>query len=71
MKVYLFSLSLFTTVSGFAPLSLFNSPKISSPLFMAEDEKAAPLVSGEELEMMLTEWEQPLVVDAYATWYVM
>jgi hypothetical protein len=34
---------------------------------MAE-EKAAPLVSGENLEMMLQEWDQPLVVDAYATW---
>jgi hypothetical protein len=34
---------------------------------MAE-EKAAPLVSGEQLEIMLTEWDQPLVVDAYATW---
>jgi thiol-disulfide isomerase/thioredoxin len=30
--------------------------------------KAAPLVTGEELEMMLTEWDTPLVVDAYATW---
>ena len=33
-----------------------------------EEQKAAPLVSGEELELMLTDWEQPLVVDAYATW---
>ena len=24
-------------------------------------------VTGEELEMMMQEWEQPLVVDAYAT----
>ena len=39
-------------------------------LFMAEgsEAKEAKLVSGEELEMMLTEWDQPLVVDAYATW---
>eukprot|EP00525_Craspedostauros_australis_P008910 CAMPEP_0198116428 /NCGR_PEP_ID=MMETSP1442-20131203/12245_1 /TAXON_ID= /ORGANISM="Craspedostauros australis, Strain CCMP3328" /LENGTH=176 /DNA_ID=CAMNT_0043774241 /DNA_START=111 /DNA_END=641 /DNA_ORIENTATION=+ len=40
-------------------------------LRMAEDdgeEKAAPLVSGEQLEMLMTEWDQPLVVDAYATW---
>ncbi|GKZ00694.1 hypothetical protein MPSEU_001021500 [Mayamaea pseudoterrestris] len=34
----------------------------------SEDTKAAPLVSGEELEVMLQEWELPLVVDAYATW---
>ena len=33
-----------------------------------EKEKAAPMVSGEELEMMLTEWDTPLVVDCYATW---
>jgi hypothetical protein len=37
---------------------------------MLSAEKAAPLVTGEELEKMLTEWDQPLVVDAYATWYV-
>lgn len=30
--------------------------------------KAAKMVKGEELETMLQEWEQPLVVDAYATW---
>jgi hypothetical protein len=35
---------------------------------MVEETKAAPLVSGEELEIMLTEWDQPLVVDAYATY---
>eukprot|EP00568_Trieres_chinensis_P013599 CAMPEP_0183306362 /NCGR_PEP_ID=MMETSP0160_2-20130417/10802_1 /TAXON_ID=2839 ORGANISM="Odontella Sinensis, Strain Grunow 1884" /NCGR_SAMPLE_ID=MMETSP0160_2 /ASSEMBLY_ACC=CAM_ASM_000250 /LENGTH=177 /DNA_ID=CAMNT_0025469717 /DNA_START=53 /DNA_END=586 /DNA_ORIENTATION=+ len=34
----------------------------------ATEEKAAPMVTGEELEIMLTEWDQPLVVDAYATW---
>lgn len=32
-------------------------------------EKLAPVVNGEELEMMLLgDWEQPLVIDAYATW---
>lgn len=33
-----------------------------------EEDKAAPLVSGADLEIMLTEWDEPLVVDAYATW---
>ena len=33
----------------------------------AED-KVARDVSGEELEIMLTEWDQPLILDAYATW---
>jgi thiol:disulfide interchange protein len=45
-----------------------------SALFLAaaseSSEKLAKQVSGEELEIMLTEWEQPLVVDCYATWYV-
>ena len=33
--------------------------------------KSAPNVSGEQLELMLTEWDTPLVIDAYATWYVL
>lgn len=34
-----------------------------------EVEKLTPVVNGEELEMMLLgDWEQPLVIDAYATW---
>jgi len=40
----------------------------SSSRLSATEEKAAPLVSGEELERMLTEWDEPLVIDAYATW---
>ena len=39
----------------------------STRLFAGED-KAAPMVTGAELEIMLTEWEEPLVIDAYATW---
>ena len=42
----------------------------SSPL-RATEEKAAPLISGADLEVMLTEWDTPLVVDAYATWYAL
>jgi hypothetical protein len=34
------------------------------------EKKVAALVSGEELEKMLADLDQPLVVDAYATWYV-
>jgi len=30
--------------------------------------KTATEVTGEELEMMLEEWDLPLVIDAYATW---
>lgn len=65
MKLILLLLSFISIASAFVPLSA--SPRVSK-LFAEEDEKAGPLVSGEELEMMLTEWDQPLVVDAYATW---
>mmetsp|Transcript_6989 Transcript_6989/g.9086 ORF Transcript_6989/g.9086 Transcript_6989/m.9086 type:complete len:174 (-) Transcript_6989:270-791(-) len=44
-----------------------SSSTQNTRLFSTE-EKAAPIVTGEELEIMLTEWDQPLVVDAYATW---
>eukprot|EP00977_Amphora_coffeiformis_P015578 scaffold4562_cov178-Amphora_coffeaeformis.AAC.7 len=41
----------------------------STMLRMAEGgDKVAKQVTGEELEMMLTEWDKPLVIDAYATW---
>lgn len=33
----------------------------------ATESKAAPVVSGEQLEVMLTEWDTPLVLDAYAS----
>jgi len=40
-----------------------------SALFMADEEvKSAPKVSGGELEVMLQDWDTPLVIDAYATW---
>ena len=35
-----------------------------------QEVKAAPMVTGEQLEIMLTDWDEPLVVDAYATWCV-
>jgi hypothetical protein len=67
MNKLLFILNLLTLTSGFAPQSAFS--RSSSKLYMAEEVvKAAPLVSGEDLEMMMTEWDLPLVVDAYATW---
>jgi hypothetical protein len=30
--------------------------------------KSAKQVTGEELEMLMSDWDLPLVVDAYATW---
>ena len=60
----------FTAMPTTASRSVVSSSS-SSMLFMAEGEvKAAPQVSGEELEVMLQDWDTPLVVDAYATWYV-
>jgi len=50
-----------------------TSRRQSSMVFMADGEteeakKSAPMVNGEQLEMMLQEWDTPLVIDAYATW---
>jgi len=54
---------------GLRSVAFFRSEGV---LWMGEgtEEKAAPLVTGEQLEIMLQEWDTPLVVDAYATWYV-
>lgn len=43
------------------------APPAAGPLKMGEA-KAAPMVTGEELEIMMTEWDEPLVIDAFATW---
>ena len=67
--VLLFIAAAFGSCRGFAPH--FASRRPSAFRMAAEDdneEKAAPMVTGEELEKMLTEWDTPLVVDAYATW---
>jgi hypothetical protein len=34
-----------------------------------DEEKAAPLISGADLEVLLADLDTPLVIDAYATWY--
>mmetsp|Transcript_3170 Transcript_3170/g.3036 ORF Transcript_3170/g.3036 Transcript_3170/m.3036 type:complete len:173 (-) Transcript_3170:428-946(-) len=58
-----------TTTFGFAPNNiLFKRGRQSVIVKASTEEKAAPSVNGEELEIMLTEWDLPLVVDAYATW---
>ena len=66
----LFLLSLISFAGAFSPNGLSSLRPSASKLFMGEEDenKAAPLVSGEDLEVMLTEWDQPLVIDAYATW---
>jgi thiol-disulfide isomerase/thioredoxin len=59
-------------------VSAFTSPFVKSPRQVAfarkvdtslnAEDKLAKDVTGAELEVMLTEWDQPLVLDAYATW---
>lgn len=50
--------------------SFFHYPRNSVVLKVAGEGKVAKDVTGEELEIMLTEWDKPLLLDAYATWYV-
>ena len=57
-----------TSTSAFVPL--VRKAGTRSTLFAEDEEKAGPLVSGEELEVLLQGLTQPLVIDAYATWYV-
>lgn len=59
-----------TNSNGNPLISSSSSSKSPLSVLAATEEKAARLVSGEDLEVMLTEWDTPLVVDAYATWYV-
>lgn len=58
------------STSAFAPLVRQAGVRQGSPLFAEDEDKAGPLVSGEELEVLLQGLTQPLVIDAYATWYV-
>ena len=50
---------------------VLRNPRPSSVLHMAAtgEDKAAQLISGADLEVMLADLQTPLVVDAYATWY--
>ena len=70
MKSTLLSVAALSAVTAFAPTGL--PQRRHQPWLLmaeeAEETKEAQLVSGEELEVMLTEWDAPLVVDAYATW---
>lgn len=56
------SIHAFTSSFQSHPIALVTK---SSTLLFAEGEKAAKEVTGEELEIMLTEWDQPLLLDAY------
>ena len=61
---------LWVTAEAFVPSPYSGRARRSSvSLFASSETKAAPIVSGEELEKLLTDLDQPLVVDAYATWW--
>ena len=62
------ALALLQGSMAFVAVATFS--RQSTRLFAEEAAKAGPLVSGEELELLLTNLEQPLVIDAYATWLV-
>lgn len=61
-------LAILATANAFVPF--VARTKQSTALFSSESAVAAPSITGEELEVMMSEWDSPLVIDAYATWYV-
>jgi len=67
IKTVLLLLALLAASNAFAPF-VVQSRKSPLALFASSSDVAAPCISGEELETMLTEWDMPLVIDAYATW---
>ncbi len=64
----IFGLGYLVGTQGFVQPAVKTFTAKRSFSLSAADEKIAKEVNGEELEMMLTEWDTPLVVDAYATW---
>lgn len=61
--------SLLAAANAFVPSPTSASQHRRAMQLHAEEVKAAPLISGEELEVMLQDLEIPLIVDAYATWW--
>jgi hypothetical protein len=58
------------TMMPFPTSSLTSRPTFVSSLTSrlgAEKNSMATQVTGEQLELLMQEWDQPLVVDAYAT----
>jgi hypothetical protein len=73
MKTILLTLSaVVVSTQAFAvPYCVSRARASSSFLLAAADPgevKSAKQVTGEELEMLMSDWDLPLVVDAYATW---
>ena len=56
------------TANAFIPF-MVSRTKSPTVLFASESAAlAAPSITGAELEVMMSEWDTPLVIDAYATW---
>lgn len=66
LTTLLILLSTATIAQGFAPI-----PKTAASfrLSASTEDKVAKEVTGEDLELMLQEWDEPLIIDAYATWW--
>jgi hypothetical protein len=59
----LMGVTTFIPIVAFAPIPLLQQRPTFTSLHAEDTEKAAPIITGEELERMLTEWDTPLVVD--------
>ena len=68
LSIFLVMLSPLASAFITPPRLAVSIVRLPTQIHMAEGEKLAKQVTGEELEKMLQEWEMPLVVDAYATW---
>jgi len=70
----LISAQIIAVSTAFAPahygrhVHSLQTARRSESSLKSTEEKAAPMVTGEELELMMTDWDEPLVVDAFATW---
>lgn len=75
------AVQLFTLANLLLSVTSFTSPhsyhNIKSGIYvhdrkvttlLASGDEYAPSITGAELEVLLTDFETPLVVDAYATW---
>jgi thiol:disulfide interchange protein len=63
-----FFLTTLVASNAFVPHFAFTKPQTAR--FSSESAVEAPSITAEELEVMMSEWDTPLIVDAYATWCV-
>ena len=75
LNIFVVAQAISSAVLAFTPpftrrssVNTFSPRVVSTVVHASTEEKVAQDVTGEQLELMLTEWDQPLIVDAYATW---